>query len=185
MLDGSVKQQWKLTPAGRAALSLLFEEFLADPPVTGEPWVGPGMRAGFKRPTADEELPTADENALNASVARILRSGPLAKPEGNLVPQRVETGSAARIERDPYVKAWVLQQADGSCECCTKQAPFTTELGPYLEVHHVRRLSAGGPDTPENTVAVCPNCHRELHYGTRSAELEKNLYRRLPRLQKP
>ncbi len=26
-------------------------------------------------------------------------------------------------------------------------------------------LSEGGEDTVENAMAVCPNCHMELHYG--------------------
>ena len=30
---------------------------------------------------------------------------------------------------------------------------------PYLEVHHVIQWVDSGPDTPENCVAVCPNCH--------------------------
>ena len=36
---------------------------------------------------------------------------------------------------------------------------------PYLESHHIATLAEGGPDTPENTAALCANCHRELHYG--------------------
>ena len=35
----------------------------------------------------------------------------------------------------------------------------------YLEVHHLKRLADGGSDTIENAVAVCPNCHRELHFN--------------------
>lgn len=36
---------------------------------------------------------------------------------------------------------------------------------PYLEVHHVIPLSQNGEDTLENAEALCPNCHREKHYG--------------------
>lgn len=36
---------------------------------------------------------------------------------------------------------------------------------PYLEPHHIRRLSDGGPDDPWFVAAVCPSCHREIHFG--------------------
>ncbi|MFC1652495.1 HNH endonuclease [Planctomycetota bacterium] len=35
----------------------------------------------------------------------------------------------------------------------------------FLEVHHLFRLADDGPDIPDNVAAICPNCHRELHYG--------------------
>ncbi len=42
---------------------------------------------------------------------------------------------------------------------------FEREDGSPLEVHHVIRLADGGSDTINNSVALCPNCHRELHFG--------------------
>ena len=43
-------------------------------------------------------------------------------------------------------------------------APFKKRNGePFLEVHHVMWLSEGGSDSIENTVALCPNCHRKVH----------------------
>lgn len=33
------------------------------------------------------------------------------------------------------------------------------------EVHHKVPLSAGGDDTVENAIALCPNCHRKAHFG--------------------
>ena len=46
-----------------------------------------------------------------------------------------------------------------------ESAPFQTKSGPYLECHHVHRLADGGPDHPENVVALCPNCHRRAHFS--------------------
>jgi hypothetical protein len=46
------------------------------------------------------------------------------------------------------------------------QAPFISETGrPYLEPHHIRRLSDGGPDHPDWVASLCPNCHRHGHYN--------------------
>ncbi|WP_242616661.1 HNH endonuclease signature motif containing protein [Vibrio vulnificus] len=36
---------------------------------------------------------------------------------------------------------------------------------PHLSLEKVIRLADGGKDTIENTLALCPNCHRELHFG--------------------
>jgi 5-methylcytosine-specific restriction protein A len=61
----------------------------------------------------------------------------------------------------------VLERASGICEQCNEDAPFKRKKDgtPYLEVHHRIPLSEGGFDTVGNAIAVCPNCHRELHYG--------------------
>ena len=69
--------------------------------------------------------------------------------------------------RKPDVVAEVLSRAAGVCERCEKPAPFlrAKDSTPYLEVHHKIRLSNGGEDTVKNAIAICPNCHRELHFG--------------------
>jgi 5-methylcytosine-specific restriction protein A len=70
-------------------------------------------------------------------------------------------------ERNPYVVAEVLARAGDACEQCGCAAPFLRrrDNSPYLEVHHVVRLADGGLDTVENAVALCPNCHRQNHFG--------------------
>lgn len=81
-------------------------------------------------------------------------------------PKAVTTVSTGFI-RNPDVIAEVLERASGYCEDCGQPAPFrrTSDGTPYLEVHHRLRLADGGPDTVENAVALCPNCHRRAHFG--------------------
>lgn len=69
--------------------------------------------------------------------------------------------------RDPDVVAEVLVRANGTCEACDESAPFLRKSNhtPYLEVHHVVQLAHDGDDTVENALALCPNCHRERHFG--------------------
>lgn len=69
--------------------------------------------------------------------------------------------------RNQMVVAAALYRADGICEKCKGQAPFLRDIDntPFLEVHHIVTLAEGGEDTFENTLAICPNCHRQLHYG--------------------
>lgn len=71
------------------------------------------------------------------------------------------------FRRNPDVIVETLTRAQGVCERCKNQAPFTRrrDNGPYLEVHHTIPLSEHGPDTIDNSVALCPNCHREVHFG--------------------
>jgi 5-methylcytosine-specific restriction endonuclease McrA len=79
----------------------------------------------------------------------------------------VFTTIVKRYNRNPDVIAEALFRAQGKCEGCRQNAPFlkanTNE--PFLEVHHKIPLSDNGDDTVENVIALCPNCHRERHYG--------------------
>lgn len=71
------------------------------------------------------------------------------------------------FKRNPDVVAEVLEKAKGVCGKCHASAPFKkiSNGEPYLEVHHIEQLANGGDDTVENAIALCPNCHREWHYG--------------------
>lgn len=78
--------------------------------------------------------------------------------------------------RSNAVKEYALSRSAGICECCNQKAPFDKDDGsPFLEVHHIKRLSDGGPDKPEWVAGICPNCHREAHYGKKRIEINKNL----------
>jgi 5-methylcytosine-specific restriction protein A len=81
-------------------------------------------------------------------------------------PQTIRTFSTAFV-RNPDVVAEVLFRAEGQCEGCKKPAPFVSKAtgDPYLEVHHITPLAQGGDDTVDNAWALCPNCHREKHFG--------------------
>jgi len=67
-------------------------------------------------------------------------------------------------DRNKYVAAYAKKRARGKCQLCQNPAPFKNRRSiPYLEVHHIEWLSRNGSDTIENTVALCPNCHRKMH----------------------
>jgi 5-methylcytosine-specific restriction protein A len=69
-------------------------------------------------------------------------------------------------KRSRAVRDYVLLRANGICESCKTPAPFKRADGsPYLEPHHTTRVSDGGPDHPAHVGAICPTCHREIHYG--------------------
>ena len=104
-----------------------------------------------------------------AEVAAALKHSPKLRAErlsarANIPPERIET-TIYRYNRNRDVVAERLHRAHGVCEECDRQAPFNRKKdgAPFLEVHHVQPLSQGGLDTVENTIAVCPNCHAEMH----------------------
>lgn len=106
----------------------------------------------------------------------------LSTPEGNLHPTASQSTNTT-YSRLASVKAWVLHHAQGVCEACGQAAPFCSPDGvPFLEIHHVRHLADGGSDTVTNSVAVCPNCHRALHYSNNAKEITLNLYKNISRL---
>jgi len=79
-------------------------------------------------------------------------------------------------QRSAQVKAYALKRANGICELCERPAPFLSAFGePFLEVHHIQKLADDGPDLPENVCAICPNCHREAHYGGLHQEIKQRL----------
>ena len=90
------------------------------------------------------------------------------------VPHRVPVLILSFV-RNPDVVAEVRFRAAGKCEGCNKDAPFLRRMDgkPYLEVHHVTQLADGGEDTVDNAIALCPNCHRQEHYGYAATQTMK------------
>lgn len=120
-----------------------------------------------ERLSADADIfaPTDDPAQLDARVADLVQRDYLPLPKGQINPRR-NAVMVSVIERDPAVKAYVLKQAKGRCEACSSEAPFKMNSGlGYLEVHHLKPLALGGSDRVQNAVALCPNCHRAMHYA--------------------
>ena len=122
----------------------------------------------------DGQSPGYSRIYLNGSASAVVPAG---KPK----PDR-KTVTTTVFERDEDVRAWVLGVAAGQCELCGNKPFLALDGAPYLEVHHVKRLSDEGSDTVTNTVAICAACHRELHYGIDQAAKREELYRRVTRL---
>ena len=78
--------------------------------------------------------------------------------------------------RSNCLRIYVLRRANGICEACGNDAPFTNALDkPYLEPHHILRLSDNGPDNPRWVISLCPNCHRRAHYAQDRAKFNREL----------
>jgi len=131
----------------------------------------------------DDYEPTSDESDLEERTRKLKAKGFAAPPKGTDTPPTT-AGSHTVFLRSAAVRAWVLKTADGVCELCRRNAPFLDSHGdPFLEVHHVVPLGDGGPDSPNNAVAICPNCHRRCHYAQDASKARETLHVRVGRLQ--
>ena len=149
---------------------------------------------------ASWEIRSAPDSAGNVRQAIVFHLSPLAdtdQPEevvpvvaaslANLRAAAIEAGRSAPLratreaqqtylQRSAAVRRYVLGRASGVCEACSHDAPFVTLTGaPFLEVHHIDRLSDGGPDQIHAVAALCPNCHREAHFGLQREVLKATL----------
>lgn len=101
-----------------------------------------------------KSLMDSSENRIN----RILTN------KSKLIQKHVEV---IQYNRNQDIVAEKLYQSQGICSDCNSPAPFLrkSDNTPYLEVHHIIPLSQGGEDSLDNTIALCPNCHRKRHFG--------------------
>lgn len=84
-----------------------------------------------------------------------------------------DSGPTERIDRNGMIfvrSALVRQQArvraGGKCEFCRTPGFVMSSGQIFIETHHIIPLSEGGRDVLSNVAALCPNHHREAHFGS-------------------
>lgn len=127
--------------------------------------------------TQNSDFNDTEPNLIHLSTDEVSVLRSRAYIDGEKTPRSSE-GNARRVyyERSKAIRDYALARAAGICEMCEQPAPFITKNGmPYLEVHHIQRLSDGGPDHPSKVGAICPNCHRAAHFGSEKKEFAQRL----------
>lgn len=111
--------------------------------------------------TKDQDVEAMSQNISALSYEQLAK---LAAETASEKPHR-EDATRSVFQRSIYVRRAALLRANGICQKCNSDAPFKKKSTgePYLEVHHVKPLSWGGADSLDNVIAVCPNCHAEIH----------------------
>ena len=130
------------------------------------------------RGVADEQLTgdTARMDADHVSVQMTMLDDitPGESPPPNWPPDGVvrrELRVTTVPPRDRRAKEAHKKSMKAICQICG-EPPFEARGGGgFCEVHHIVPLRSGGPDGPPNLLAVCPNCHKKLHYA-RSVKYE-------------
>lgn len=89
---------------------------------------------------------------------------PPALPSGAVAPP-TKVALIQRVVRSTAVAQAVKQIHKHTCQFCGSRLELAT--GPYAEGAHIRPLGKPhkGPDTPENVLCLCPNCHVRFDAG--------------------
>lgn len=61
---------------------------------------------------------------------------------------------------DPAIRKAVMSRDNNTCQCCKRGGPDYVDI---LDLHHIQEVYLGGKDTVENGIAVCLNCHKQIH----------------------
>jgi HNH endonuclease len=125
-----------------------------------------GKEVFFAKEKQNAVEPMADE--LGRQLSRAIDPAKIiAKAKLRTGPPPKRTRQINDFVRDPYIVAAALARAEDQCEMpnCRSLLFQRDDDRSYLEVHHVVPLGEGGDDTLVNAAALCPSCHRELHFG--------------------
>jgi 5-methylcytosine-specific restriction protein A len=101
---------------------------------------------------------------------------PPSENNAELAEPKTRTTQTTVYARDPEVVRRVKERAaDGKCECCEKLGFPTARGGYYLEVHHVIPLNFERYDFEWNALAICPDEHKQAHFGINRGKLRDRM----------
>ena len=138
-------------------------------------WIFPLQLIDEHQPINKSELAKTLEKKIKKN--KSLSAGELLEriqsKKGSRKPGKRPTSSNS-YQRDEDVILYSLLKAQGICELCEQPAPFLKSNGEgFLEVHHIQHLANNGDDSIENTVVLCPNCHRKMHILGKKSDISK------------
>ncbi len=99
-------------------------------------------------------------------------------------PERgVDAKGRRRFKTQRKIRDSVLNKAHYTCDCDDNKHFYfeSTDLHNYVEGHHIIPMNRQEEyyfdyninlDVPNNIVALCPNCHSQIHFGSRKARLK-------------
>jgi 5-methylcytosine-specific restriction endonuclease McrA len=84
-----------------------------------------------------------------------------------LEPETRNRRIAMHLDRGVSVTKSLKKLLGSECQICRWGGFLQSDGSNYIEAHHLVQISAGHAASlcTENVILVCPNCHRELHYG--------------------
>jgi len=107
----------------------------------------------------EEELKAIEENGLAGLVDfyNLKYSG---KPEFKMAITK-------QFNRPSALKKALVNKMGADCKICKKQGFKMKNGSEYCELHHMIEINSQAPKTLQswNTLILCPNCHRQMHYG--------------------
>ncbi len=132
------------------------------------------------------ELSTLQDKFVEEDASSVIRESKPGYSAGDVFDTHTDLQTSSREarvrakSRADATRLTVLNRANGICEGCGATAPFLAANGePYLEPHHVRRMTDGGAGDPRAVIALCPNCHRRAHRSIDRIAFNDGLKQRL------
>lgn len=61
---------------------------------------------------------------------------------------------------DPAVRKAVMARDKNTCQCCKEGGEDMVDV---LDLHHIVEVFLGGEDSVDNGLAICLNCHKQIH----------------------
>ena len=85
----------------------------------------------------------------------------------NLVPEQRSMFVNAHLDRGSSIVRAVKNLLGAKCQICGYEGFEKLDGNKYIEAHHLSQLALLSPGSlcTDNIILVCPNCHREIHYG--------------------
>ncbi|OFY96568.1 MAG: hypothetical protein A2491_11080 [Bacteroidetes bacterium RIFOXYC12_FULL_35_7] len=93
--------------------------------------------------------------------------------------------NTSTYKRDPRILFFAKKRAEGKCDLCNNYSPIQKNNNDYyLETHHVLPMKEGGRDEIKNISALCPNCHKILHFDKNKDKMKELLINNLKKKYK-
>ncbi|MFW3427460.1 HNH endonuclease [Aliarcobacter butzleri] len=96
----------------------------------------------------------------------------------NRIPEIEERTPQIRYKTNNRIKRTCLENAEYKCTFNINHETFINkENTPFVEAHHLIPMSmqtrfTQNLDRLENLISLCPNCHRQIHYGNEESRFE-------------
>lgn len=106
--------------------------------------------AAYRNASAEDLYARIEEISINTSIS--------------MGENRVRNANLISLLKSYYMAVY-LEDNMLRCECCGNET-FITDAGePYVEFHHLIPFNiANGPDHFLNLFALCPSCHKKIHF---------------------
>ena len=128
-----------------------------------------------------KEIDIDDENSIVDSENIDLANNIKAKYEPEDKPELVDE-IHKKYKRNPIKAKKAIVLSDFKCNVDNAHITFLNKNSkPYMEAHHLIPMASqdrfeNSLDIDANIVCLCPNCHRQLHYGKNIQKELKTLY---------
>ncbi len=190
----------KLEKPPRKARAQFFDEVVKNAYVKGLPVrtiiiegnrrsIATGSKAAFVSARILDQTPWHIESYNQDSGEFIVTRGPRQLLDQYTIQLNRLGGESKKIVtvelfiRDRKIRDAALNRSNGQCEYAGCIAFKSSRGQAYLETHHIVPLSKDGEDSVNNVAALCPNHHREAHFGAEAENIRKFLQKKITLLK--